>query len=122
MTPPRPRSYHRERSHRFLSLVDSMLALGEPEAACEMVWGAAAHAIKAAAGHRGWEHGGHRLLRIAVNRLVVEEDAPTQLIGQYDFASAFHSGFYGDLQFADGNIRAGKDLIAGFVQTLENLP
>ena len=47
MAAPHSPEFYRERSHRFLSLVDSMLALGEPEAACEMAWGAA-HAIKAA--------------------------------------------------------------------------
>ena len=118
---PGPRSYYRERSRRFLPLADEMLGRNEPEVACEMVWGAAAHAIKASASARGWPHGEHRLLRITINRLVQEENAPSYLIGQYDVASAFHSGFYGDFQFTEGNIRAGQELIAQFIQTLEGL-
>ena len=98
-----------------------MLSVGELEIACEMLWSAAAHAIKAAAARRpGWEHGIHRQLRIAVDRLVMEEGAPAYLLGQYNIASRFHEGFYGR-PFSENNIRNGRDPIAEFVGTLENL-
>ena len=54
-------AYHRERSRHFLALVDDELDRGELEEASNKVWGAAAHAIKAVAERRGWEHYAHAL-------------------------------------------------------------
>ncbi len=121
MVAPRPSGYYRGRSRNFLTLVDNMLASGELEAACEMLWGAAAHAIKASAQLRGWEHDTHTKLRISVDRLVAEENAPPYLLGQYGMASRFHEGFYGR-PFRAEQINAGKQPIAQFIQTLESLP
>ena len=59
--------YHRERSRHFLSLVDDELTRGELEEASNKVWGAAAHAIKAVAERRGWQHHAHALLEEAVD-------------------------------------------------------
>ena len=56
-------AYHKERSWHFLDLVDDELARGELEEASNKLWGAAAHAIKAIAESRGWEHHAHVLLR-----------------------------------------------------------
>ena len=113
-------AYHRERSRHFLDLVDDELARGELEEASNKVWGAAAHAIKAAAERRGWEHHAHRLLETAVFRLVHEEHAPRDLLIQYITASAYHQRFYGEPPEAE-YIRAGKELIAQFIDTLESL-
>ena len=122
MATPRMPSYYRGRSHRFLALVDDVLEWGELEMACETLWGAAAHAIKAvAAQRRGWEHNTHNQLRIAIDRLVSEEGAPTYLLGQYHIASRFHEGFYGRPFDAD-QIRNGKEPIAEFIRALESLP
>ena len=63
-------AYHRERSWHFLTLVDDELARGELEEASNKLWGAAAHAIKAVAESRGWEHYAHALLETAVLRLI----------------------------------------------------
>jgi uncharacterized protein (UPF0332 family) len=112
--------YHRERSRHFLSLVDDELTRGELEEASNKVWGAAAHAIKAVAERRGWQHHAHALLEEAVMRLIQEEGAPQHLFGQYMMASAYHQRFYGGAPPADG-IRAGKEIIAEFIQTLETL-
>ena len=113
-------AYHRERSRHFLALVDDELARGELEEASNKVWGAAAHAIKAVAESRGWQHHAHALLEATVYRLVREEGAPSHLRGQYYIASYFHQRFYGGTPPADG-IRYGKDTIAEFIRTLENL-
>lgn len=121
MVLPRHHSYYRGRSRHFLELASDILERGETEIACELLWGAAAHAIKSAAQLRGWEHGSHALLRDAVDRLV-EGGAPPHLLGQYDFASAFHVGFYGDRQFRSEHVVLATALIAEFIQTLENLP
>ena len=122
MAAPHSPEFYRERSHRLLSLVDSMLALGELEVACEMAWGAAAHAIKAAAQRQGWRHSSHSLLRAAVSRLVDEIGAPPHLRGGYYLASNLHAGFYGDRIFSASHIRRAKEPVADFIQTLENLP
>ena len=114
-------AYHRERSWHFLALVDDELARGELEEASNKLWGAAAHAIKAAAEDRGWEHHAHNLLEETVDRLVQEEGAPMDIWIQYLTASAYHQRFYGGPPPAHA-IRRGVELIAEFVQTLESLP
>ena len=113
-------AYHRERSRHFLDLVDDELARGELEEASNKVWGAAAHAVKAAAETRGWPHHAHALLEETVYRLVREEGAPPHLFGQYMMATAYHQRFYGGPPPA-GGIRYGKDTIAEFIHTLESL-
>ncbi len=114
-------AYHRERSWHFLALVDDELARGELEEASNKLWGAAAHAIKAIAESRGWEHHAHNLLEETVDRLVQEEGAPMDIWIQYLTASAYHQRFYGGPPPAHA-IRRGIELIAEFVQTLESLP
>ena len=113
-------AYHRDRSWHFWELVDDELACGELEEASNKLWGAAAHAIKAAAEIRGWPHHAHALLEDAVMRLVSEEGAPPHLFGQYMMASAYHRRFYGGPPPANG-IRYGKEIIAEFIRTLESL-
>ena len=113
-------AYHRERSRHFLALVDDELTRGELEEASNKVWGAAAHAIKAVAERRGWQHHAHTLLEVAVHRLVHEENAPGDLLIQYMTASAYHRRFYGSPP-PEPYIRAGKELISQFIDTLESL-
>lgn len=120
MLQPRLPEYYRERSRHFLARVDDELAAGELEVACEMLWGAAAHAIKAIAQERGWDHAEHRLLRMAVSRLI-SAGAPHHLLGQYLMASDFHRGFYGDRVFDADQIRRAKAPIAEFINTLHRL-
>ena len=120
MTAADAAGYHQERSWHFLELVDDELARGELEEASNKVWGAAAHAIKAAAESRGWAHNAHALLEETVVRLIREEGAPPHLFGQYMMATAYHQRFYGGPPNADG-IRYGREIIAEFIQTLENL-
>ena len=114
-------AYHRERSWHFLALVDNELARGELEEASNKLWGAAAHAIKAAAEDRGWEHHAHALIESAVLRLIREEGAPPHIEGQYYIASHYHQRFYGGPPDAE-SLRYGKSVIAEFIQTLESLP
>lgn len=120
MTVLRPSEYYGELSPHLLSLVDNQLAQGETEVACELLWGAAAHAIKATAQRLGWKHDTHDLLRISVNRLVSETGAPPYLRGQYYMASRFHEGFYGRPFNAD-QISAARQPVAEFIRTLESL-
>ncbi|MDE2787475.1 MAG: hypothetical protein OXL37_12545 [Chloroflexota bacterium] len=121
MVVPRSHGYYQGRSHHFLTLVNDFLERGELEIACEVLWGAAAHAIKSVAQRKGWEHGSHGLLLITINRLIEETGAPQYLHGQYRMASDFHVGFYGDRLFGPEHLRMGRALIAEFVQALEGL-
>lgn len=114
-------AYHRERSWHFLALVDDELARGELEEASNKLWGAAAHAIKAVAESRDWEHHAHALLQRTMERLISEEGAPQHLFGQYMMASAYHQGFYAWPPPASA-IRYGKEIITEFIQALESLP
>ena len=113
-------AYHRERSRHFWELVDDELARGELEEASNKLWGAAAHAVKAVAESRGWEHYAHNLLETAVHRLVYEENAPRDLLLQYMTMSAYHQRFYGSPPPAD-YIREGRELAGQFIRTLESL-
>ncbi len=113
-------AYHQERSRHFLGLVDDELARGELEEASNKVWGAAAHAIKAVAERRGWEHHAHSLLQEAIQRLIRDEGAPSHLWGQYMMASAYHQGFSAWPPPADG-ISYRKEIISEFIATLESL-
>lgn len=121
MVAPRHQDYYRERSQHFLGLVDDELGQGELELACELLWGAVAHSIKSIAQRHGWQHGSHRLLRVTIECLI-EDGAPSHLVGQYNFASELHVGFYGDRQFSPEQLHLAKALIAEFIQTLESLP
>lgn len=120
MTTTNTIAYHRERSWHFLALVDDELARGELEEASNKLWGAAAHAIKAVAESRGWEHHAHVLLQQTMERLISEEGAPQHLFGQYMMASAYHQGFYAWPPPADA-IRYGKEIITEFIAALESL-
>ena len=121
MVAPRHHEYYRERSHHFMELVDDVLARGELELACEILWGAAAHAIKSAAQRKQWRHDTHDMLRATVVRLIAETGAPPYLRGQYRLASDLHVGFYGDRVFDASHIRHAKEPIAEFIGALESL-
>lgn len=121
MVAPRNQDYYRDRSRHFLEMVDDQLEQGVLELVCELLWGGAAHATKAIAQRRGWEHGSHALLRATVDRLI-EDGASPHLAGQYNIASEFHVGFYGDRQFTPEQLRLAKGLIAEFIRTLESSP
>ena len=59
----------------------------------EKLWGAAAHAVKAAAEQRGWKHNGHAHLFTVVNDLV-SETGDRQLKYAFNAANRLHINFY----------------------------
>ena len=87
--------------------------------ASNKVWGAAAHAIKAVAERRGWDHHAHAMLEEAVYRLVREEGAPGDLLIQYARHRLFTSDFM--VVHWKRHTSAGKELIGQFIDTLESL-
>ena len=120
MTTTDPIAYHLERSWHFLSLVDGEVANGELEEAGNKLWGAAAHAIKAAAEKRGWQHGSHAMLEETVLRLIDDGGAPPRLLNYYRSANWFHTRFYSGPPHPD-QIRDGQREVAEFIETLESL-
>lgn len=120
MTTTDPVAYHLERSWHFLSLVDGEVANGELEEAGNKLWGAAAHAIKAVAERRGWQHGSHAMLEETVLRLIDDEGAPPRLLNYYRSANWFHTRFYSGPPHPE-QIRDGQREVAEFIGMLESL-
>ena len=63
---------HYEASRALLAQAEAELGVGDARQASEKGWNAAAQMVKAIADGRGWEHGSHRLIWVAVNRLADE--------------------------------------------------
>ena len=80
-------------SHRFRDQGLSEVESGDLLQGSEKLWGAAAHAVKAAAEQRGWKHNGHYYLHKVINELVlVTEDE--RLNVWFDSANRLHVNFY----------------------------
>ena len=77
----------------FLAKASSALADDDLLQASEKGWGAAAHMVKGLAQRRGWQHGGHRELYQAVNRLA-QETGDLEIRDFFNAASALHSNFH----------------------------
>ena len=64
------------------------------------MWGAAAHAVMAAAQQRGWPFGSHNALKVAAQRLALEQEVQTLTSG-FVVAQQFHANFYHDFMEPD---------------------
>ena len=86
---------HAAKALEFLVQSDAEFAEGDRLQASEKLWGAATHAIMAAAQQRGWRHGSHRALKEAARRL---SDERNDRLFRHGFMAAekFHSNFYHD--------------------------
>ena len=80
-------------SQRFRDQGFAEIELGDLLQGSEKLWGAAAHAVKAAAEQRGWKHKSHRNLYDVVKRLSTEIDEPS-LGSQFNNISELHVNFY----------------------------
>ena len=86
---------HAAKALEFLAQSDAEFAEGDRLQASEKLWGAATHAIMAAAQQRGWRHGSHRALKEAAEQLSDDHNDP---LIEYGFLAAekFHRNFYHD--------------------------
>ena len=84
---------HTEASHILMRQAEEELRKGDRLQASEKGWGAAAHALKAAAELRGWRHSSHALLVGVADTLASEADQP-EIRRLFDVAAALHSNFY----------------------------
>lgn len=85
--------FHIATSRRLLEQAEREYRVGDVLQASEKGWGAAAHAIKAIAEERGWEHGRHGHLVRAARRISNELDQP-RVWELFQVASAQHQNFY----------------------------
>ena len=96
------------------------LASGDTRQASEKGWGAAAQMLKSIAERRGWDHRGHRQIRVVASRLATENgDADIRRL--YRVASDLHTNFYEDLDTSE-DVAAGLDDVGRLLDNLEQLP
>ena len=86
---------HAQTALDFLAASDQEFADGDRLQASEKLWGAATHALMAAAQRRGWPHGSHYALKEAAERLSDKHD-DIRIELEFLAAEKFHRNFYHD--------------------------
>ena len=110
MTPDK----HLETSRTFIEQAFIEYERGDFLQASEKTWGAAAHAVKSAAGRRGWQHDSHRLLFIAIDR-IISETGQHEIRALFQTANNSHKNFYAgwmNSQEVEDNIAEVEKLLA----------
>ena len=87
-------------SHRFRDQGLAEVESGDLLQGSEKLWGAAAHAVKAAAEQRGWKHNGHFYLFKVINELVLVT-GDGRLNDAFKSANRLHINFYADIMGSD---------------------
>ena len=90
---------------------------GDSLQASEKAWGAAAHAVKATAERRGWNHNTHRLLFDVVDQTASDVGTP-ELRDLFLVANALHQNFYENWQSANF-VQSGIHQVSRLVELLE---
>ena len=105
---------HAAKALDFLAQSDAEFAEGDRLQASEKLWGAATHAIMAAAQQRGWRHGSHRALKEAAEQLSDDHNDP---LIEYGFLAAekFHRNFYHD-NMEDFELDSDRPKVHDFVR------
>ena len=80
-------------SHRFRDQGLAEVESGDLLQGSEKLWGAAAHAVKAAAEQRGWKHNGHAYLHKVVDNIVLGT-GHRRLKDAFKSANQLHINFY----------------------------
>lgn len=106
-------------SHELLSKGRAALAEGDLLQASEKGWGAAAHAVKAVAEHRGWRHDSHRARFESIDRLT-NETGDGSIRDAFSLAQSLHMNFYENWLPAN-TVEAHLDKITELVAKLEPL-
>ncbi len=110
---------HLRISRQFLRQAQAEFAEGDRLQASEKAWGAAAHAVKAVAEQRGWQHNGHRYLFEAIDRIFRETD-DSQIRDLFRTANSLHMNFYENWQ-TDDFVQDGIERVEVLVEKLEPL-
>ena len=106
-------------SRRFLEQAREELTRGDRLQASEKSWGAAAHALKAVAEQRGWNHN-HRALVVAVAEHLAREFERQDFVDLIQIAQASHINFYENIQESDSIGRA-ISRVAYFLEELDRV-
>ena len=114
-----PAQDHAQTARDFLAASDREFAAGDILQASEKLWGAAAHAITAAAKQRGLNHGTHRTMINAARRIADERDDDQMRLGILA-AQHFHSNFYNGTM-EDDDIAYDRPLVHRFVALMLEL-
>ncbi len=107
---------HLQTARDFLADSDREFAAGESLQGSEKLWGAAAHAVMAAAQQRGWPCGKHGNLKTAAGRLA-EETGDSLFREGFTNAEKFHANFYHDFM-EDFQLAADRPVVHDFVTRL----
>ena len=110
---------HLRISRQFLRQAQVEFAQGDRLQASEKAWGAAAHAVKAVAQQRGWQHNGHRFLFEAIDRIYHETNDP-RIRDLFGRANSLHMNFYENWQ-TDEFVEEGIERVEALLQKLEPL-
>lgn len=110
---------HLRISRHFMRQAEEELARGDRLQASEKAWGAAAHAVKAVAQQRGWQHDGHRHLFEAIDR-IYRESEDTEFRDLFRIANTLHTNFYENWQ-SDELIQDGIERVEVLLKKLEPL-
>ena len=106
---------HTQTARDFLEAAEREFGAGDVLQGSEKTWGAASHAVVAAARRRGWPCGSHSQLKESVVRLAEEYDDPalrTEFVVAEKFHANFYHGFMEDFELAD------RDMVTRFVERL----
>ncbi len=110
---------HTKTAQGFLEAADRELADGDVLQGSEKLWGAASHAVMAAAQERGWDFGKHGAMKAAVRRLAQESGDPA-LVSEFAVARSFHANSYHDFM-EDDDLEENRLMVRGFVEKVTAL-
>lgn len=110
---------HLRISRQFLRHAEGEFAQGDRLQASEKAWGAAAHAVKAVAQQRGWQHDGHRYLFETIDR-IYRETGDSGFRDLFRIANSMHTNFYEDWQ-SDDLVQDGITQVRALLEKLEPL-
>ena len=110
---------HVQTAKDFLDAAEREFDAGDELQGSEKLWGAASHAVMAAAIRRGRKSGSHRALKEAASKLAVEYDDQS-LQDRFGLAEKFHINFYhGAMEPFE--INADRPVVREFVECLLGL-
>jgi hypothetical protein len=107
---------HIETAQGTLDAAHQELTAGDVLQGSEKLWGAASHAIVAAAKQRGWQFGNHRAMINAARRIADEQDDDGLRAG-LAAAQHFHANFYHGF-IEDEDIEPNAELVRRFVSRM----
>ncbi len=110
---------HLQTAREFLTASDREFLEGDKLQASEKLWGAATHAVMAAAVQRNWPCRSHRELKIAVERLATEYQ-DFLLHAGFTAAEKFHKNFYHD-EMEDYEVAVDRPVVHQFVNRMVSL-